>query len=66
MLLLIFFCEIADQHTKGKLAVHCKSGYRSVIAASILMSKGAQVVDIMGGYDALITTDLPLESPELA
>jgi hydroxyacylglutathione hydrolase len=63
---LDFFCEIADQHTKGKLAVHCKSGYRSVIAASILMSKGAQVVDIMGGYDALITADLPLESPELA
>ncbi len=39
--------------------IHCAGGYRSVIAASILMSKGYhKVVNILGGYKALRTTSL--------
>ena len=34
--------------------IHCAGGYRSMIAASILKSRGiAQVIDIAGGYGAL-------------
>lgn len=63
---LDFFVAIANDHTNGKLAVHCKSGYRSVIAASILKSKGADVIDIMGGFDALAKTNLPIVSAQMA
>jgi hydroxyacylglutathione hydrolase len=39
--------------------VHCAGGYRSVIAVSILKSRGFQnVVDIKGGYDAIKLTDV--------
>ena len=35
------------------VAVHCKSGYRSMIACSLLQCAGfAQVIDVMGGFDA--------------
>lgn len=35
--------------------LHCQGGYRSVIAASILKSRGIQgVVDVMGGYAGLV------------
>ncbi|MGB8114342.1 MAG: rhodanese-like domain-containing protein [Candidatus Sulfotelmatobacter sp.] len=35
------------------VAVHCKSGYRSMIACSLLQCAGfAQVIDVMGGLDA--------------
>lgn len=38
--------------------VHCAGGYRSVIASSILKSRGYHdLVDIKGGYDALKLTD---------
>ncbi len=62
---LDFFVKIADLHKNGKLAIHCKGGYRSVIAASILKSKGAEVIDIMGGFDQLKKTDLPIVNAEL-
>ena len=39
--------------------VHCAGGYRSVIAASILKSRGFhKLINIQGGYKALTTTDL--------
>ncbi len=38
---------------EAAIAVHCKSGYRSVIAASLLRSAGFRnVTDVAGGYDA--------------
>ena len=44
-----------------KYYVHCKGGYRSLIAVSILRSRGfEQLVNIRGGFDALKETDLPL------
>jgi len=39
--------------------VHCAGGYRSVIAASILKSRGIHdIVDIKGGYGAIKDTDI--------
>jgi len=41
--------------------IHCASGYRSVIAASILKARGFhKVVDVAGGFAALKKTDLSL------
>src|SRR5260370_36239725 len=35
------------------VAVHCKSGYRSSIATSLLKREGfAEVMNVIGGYDA--------------
>ena len=40
--------------------IHCAGGYRSMIAASILKSRGYhQVVDIQGGYQAIAKTNIP-------
>ncbi|AXO79563.1 MBL fold metallo-hydrolase [Olleya aquimaris] len=40
--------------------VHCAGGYRSVIAASILKSRGIHnLIDIAGGYGAIKTTNIP-------
>ncbi len=41
--------------------IHCAGGYRSVIAASILKSRGFhKVIDVAGGFGAIKKTDLPL------
>jgi hydroxyacylglutathione hydrolase len=48
-------------------AVHCKSGYRSMIAASILQAKGMDnITDIIGGFDALKETSAKIVEPEMA
>ncbi|SDM02787.1 MBL fold metallo-hydrolase [Siphonobacter aquaeclarae] len=40
--------------------VHCAGGYRSMIAASILKSRGVdRVVDIAGGFGAIAKTEVP-------
>ena len=40
--------------------IHCKSGYRSVIAISILKKQGYKnLVDVLGGYQAIEKTSLP-------
>jgi hydroxyacylglutathione hydrolase len=50
------------------LAVHCKSGYRSIIACSLLERAGFQnVINVVGGFDAwrqaqlLVVTDTPVQ-----
>ena len=41
--------------------LHCQGGYRSMITASILRSRGFEnIVNIKGGFNALKETDLPL------
>jgi rhodanese-related sulfurtransferase len=43
------------------LAVHCKSGYRSAIATSLLQSAGfSHVMNVSGGYDAWIAAGFPV------
>lgn len=46
--------------------LHCQSGYRSVVAASILKNKGiANVVNVEEGWAKIKTLDVPLELPEV-
>ena len=41
--------------------VHCKGGYRSMIAISIMMARGfLGIVDVQGGWDALSHTALAM------
>jgi len=46
---------------KGRaVAVHCKSGYRSMIACSLLERAGHRhVMDVAGGFDAWHAAELP-------
>ena len=45
------------------LAVHCKSGYRSMIACGLLRRAGYQdVVNVIGGFDAWQQAQLPFET----
>ena len=40
--------------------IHCAGGYRSMIAASILKSRGFNdVIEVAGGYKAIAATDIP-------
>ena len=43
-------------------AVHCKSGYRSTIAASLLQRAGYNVINVVGGFDAWEKEQLPVTS----
>jgi glyoxylase-like metal-dependent hydrolase (beta-lactamase superfamily II)/rhodanese-related sulfurtransferase len=46
------------------LAVHCKSGYRSMIAASLLQRAGFRnVLNLIGGFDAWHSANLPVATP---
>jgi len=45
------------------IAVHCKSGYRSMIACSLLQRAGFQnVANVIGGFDAWQQANLPVQS----
>ncbi len=49
------------------VAVHCKGGYRSVIAWSLLKRAGYHnVVDVAGGFDTWVAAGLPVECAEAA
>jgi hydroxyacylglutathione hydrolase len=48
-----------------RIAVHCKSGYRSAIACSILQRAGFRnVVNVIGGFDAWQAANLPFVTEE--
>ncbi len=43
-----------------KFYIHCAGGYRSMIAASILKSRGFHnMIDVQGGYKAIKSSDIP-------
>lgn len=45
---------------KDSFYLHCAGGYRSMIAASILKSRGYhQVINVTGGYKAIDETEIP-------
>jgi glyoxylase-like metal-dependent hydrolase (beta-lactamase superfamily II)/rhodanese-related sulfurtransferase len=45
------------------IAVHCMSGYRSVIACSLLQRAGYKsVINVIGGFDAWLNAQLPAET----
>ncbi|MFN3341421.1 MAG: MBL fold metallo-hydrolase [Flavobacteriales bacterium] len=59
---LDFIAEKMNVLDKNKhYFVHCKSGYRSMIAVSILKANGiTNLVDVIGGYDAIAKTEVPV------
>lgn len=49
---------------EAPVAVHCKSGYRSMIASSLLERAGFKnVINIAGGFDAWQAANLPVVMP---
>jgi hydroxyacylglutathione hydrolase len=47
------------------VAVHCKGGYRSMIAASLLQRSGfTNLVDLTGGFDAWQDAEPPVAKTE--
>ena len=47
--------------TDGRVFVHCKSGYRSMVAVSLLQAHGFRgLVDVAGGFDAWVEADQPV------
>lgn len=54
---------INDLPKEETFYVHCQGGYRSMIAASILKNRGYHnLVDIKGGFNDIVKTDIPLTS----
>jgi hydroxyacylglutathione hydrolase len=50
----------------GQVAIHCKSGYRSMIACSLLERAGHRnVVNVTGGFDAWQAANLPVATEQL-
>ena len=47
---------------EGNFLVHCAGGYRSMIASSILKSRGIDsMTDIIGGFSAIKSSGIPIE-----
>ncbi len=58
---------VADLNPAEPVAVHCKSGYRSSIAAGLLLRAGFQkVMNVVGGFDAWQKQNLPAVKEEQA
>ncbi|GAB3163643.1 MBL fold metallo-hydrolase [Telluribacter humicola] len=58
---LDYISEQMAEYPKDKtIYLHCAGGYRSMVAASILKSRGFdKVMDIKGGFGTLAKTDIP-------
>jgi len=57
--------NMSEVDRKKRYFMHCAGGYRSMITASILKSRGfEEVVNIKGGYKALVETDVPMTEYE--
>ena len=57
---------LPDVDPVQSLAVHCKSGYRSMIACSLLERAGHRnVIDVTGGFDAWHAAGLPEVTEQL-
>src|SRR5271169_2298312 len=58
-----FKAALPDVPKDATVAVHCKGGYRSLIACSLLQRAGYHnVVDVQGGFDAWQAASLPTAS----
>ena len=58
---------LADLDPQRLTVVHCKSGYRSLIASSLLQRSGfQQVINVTGGFDAWRALHLPYVQPKPA
>jgi hydroxyacylglutathione hydrolase len=62
----VFPHDLPDVGTVQPVAVHCKSGYRSMIACSLLERAGHRnVINVVGGFDAWHAAGLPEVSEQL-
>lgn len=53
--------HLAEIPKDSPFYLHCKSGYRSLIAGSILKARGYHNgIDVQGGFDAIKETDAPI------
>jgi hydroxyacylglutathione hydrolase len=58
-----FKTELPAMDENLPLAVHCKSGYRSMIACSLLQRAGYRnIINVTGGFDAWQQAGLPIAS----
>jgi hydroxyacylglutathione hydrolase len=58
---------LPDMDQERRVAVHCKSGYRSMIACSLLERAGHRnVINVVGGFDAWHDAGLPEVAEQLA
>jgi hydroxyacylglutathione hydrolase len=58
-----FKAALPEIDPQATVAVHCKSGYRSLIACSLLQRAGCKnVINVSGGFDAWVLALLPRES----
>ncbi len=55
-----FKAALPQLEQNGPIAVHCKSGYRSMIACSLLQRAGYSVINVIGGFDAWEQAKLPV------
>ncbi len=52
--------HLAEIPKEGEVYLHCAGGYRSMIAASILKSRGwDNLIDVQGGFKAIAETNVP-------
>ncbi|MEM9077290.1 MAG: MBL fold metallo-hydrolase [Bacteroidota bacterium] len=52
--------HLAEYPSEGNFYIHCAGGYRSMIAASILKSRGIHnLTDVAGGFGAISKTKIP-------
>lgn len=57
--------RLAEIPAGRTVVVHCEGGYRSAIAASLITQSGrANVFDLVGGFKAWTTSQLPIEAVE--
>ena len=62
-----FKSELPELDGDAEFAVHCKSGYRSMIACSFLQRAGHKnVINVVGGFDAWEKAGLPVAAQALA
>jgi glyoxylase-like metal-dependent hydrolase (beta-lactamase superfamily II)/rhodanese-related sulfurtransferase len=53
--------HLASLPSEGTFYVHCAGGYRSMIASSILKSRGIHnLIDVAGGFKAIKETEIPV------
>jgi rhodanese-related sulfurtransferase len=57
-----FKAALPQLEQNAPIAVHCKSGYRSMIACSLLQRAGYNVINVIGGFDAWEQATLPVVS----
>jgi glyoxylase-like metal-dependent hydrolase (beta-lactamase superfamily II)/rhodanese-related sulfurtransferase len=57
-----FQAALPQLQNNTPIAVHCKSGYRSMIACSLLQRAGHDVINVIGGFDAWEQARLPIVS----